>query len=124
YPAPRLRQHIAHGLRFGPGFRHFAGVDRVLHPCPTRRSSDLFDFSQANLERRSSSSRNAAIAFGVLGAMLALTLGLVAGLARGRSEEHTSELQSRENLVCRLLLGKKKKQPKSVDCDRSRRRPT
>src|SRR5690606_40949843 len=27
-----------------------------------------------------------------------------------RSEEHTSELQSRENLVCRLLLEKKKKQ--------------
>src|SRR5690606_40438484 len=25
-------------------------------------------------------------------------------LAKGRSEEHTSELQSRENLVCRLLL--------------------
>src|SRR5436309_5980672 len=35
-----------------------------------------------------------------------------AGLARAalarRSEEHTSELQSRENLVCRLLLEKKK----------------
>src|SRR5690606_42097766 len=30
------------------------------------------------------------------------------GLLR-RSEEHTSELQSRENLVCRLLLEKKKK---------------
>src|SRR5436309_8186989 len=29
---------------------------------------------------------------------------------RDRSEEHTSELQSRENLVCRLLLEKKKKQ--------------
>src|SRR5207302_7490080 len=27
-----------------------------------------------------------------------------------RSEEHTSELQSRENLVCRLLLEKKKKE--------------
>ena len=27
-----------------------------------------------------------------------------------RSEEHTSELQSRRNLVCRLLLEKKKKQ--------------
>ena len=27
-----------------------------------------------------------------------------------RSEEHTSELQSRTNLVCRLLLEKKKKQ--------------
>src|SRR5690554_7617879 len=28
---------------------------------------------------------------------------------RGRSEEHTSELQSRPHLVCRLLLEKKKK---------------
>src|SRR5436309_5923205 len=32
------------------------------------------------------------------------------GRARLRSEEHTSELQSRENLVCRLLLEKKKNQ--------------
>src|SRR5690606_40075116 len=31
------------------------------------------------------------------------------GQAYNRSEEHTSELQSRENLVCRLLLEKKKK---------------
>src|SRR5258707_5165883 len=30
--------------------------------------------------------------------------------ALGRSEEHTSELQSRQYLVCRLLLEKKKKQ--------------
>src|SRR2546427_1982139 len=28
-----------------------------------------------------------------------------------RSEEHTSELQSQSNLVCRLLLEKKKKRP-------------
>src|SRR2546427_7962875 len=31
----------------------------------------------------------------------------------GRSEEHTSELQSQSNLVCRLLLEKKKKKTKS-----------
>src|SRR5258707_10226888 len=31
------------------------------------------------------------------------------GRAAGRSEEHTSELQSRQYLVCRLLLEKKKK---------------
>src|SRR5690606_40320596 len=31
-----------------------------------------------------------------------------------RSEEHTSELQSRENLVCRLLLEKKKKKSKET----------
>src|SRR5688572_31372455 len=30
----------------------------------------------------------------------------------GRSEEHTSELQSQSNLVCRLLLEKKKKKRK------------
>src|SRR2546421_5476167 len=31
-------------------------------------------------------------------------------LLDGRSEEHTSELQSRSDLVCRLLLEKKKKE--------------
>src|SRR5207253_11139760 len=33
-----------------------------------------------------------------------------------RSEEHTSELQSRGHLVCRLLLEKKKKQKKNLMC--------
>src|SRR2546427_7073088 len=33
---------------------------------------------------------------------------------RLRSEEHTSELQSQSNLVCRLLLEKKKKQHKQT----------
>src|SRR2546422_8453232 len=33
------------------------------------------------------------------------------GMVFQRSEEHTSELQSRLHLVCRLLLEKKKKQP-------------
>src|SRR5699024_5365883 len=37
-------------------------------------------------------------------------LAAMAYLAVGRSEEHTSELQSRFDLVCRLLLEKKKKQ--------------
>ena len=35
----------------------------------------------------------------------------VIGVLAGRSEEHTSELQSRRNLVCRLLLEKKKTPP-------------
>src|SRR5690606_41004899 len=36
-----------------------------------------------------------------------------------RSEEHTSELQSRENLVCRLLLDKKKAYMcRSINMDR------
>src|SRR5688572_32325314 len=34
--------------------------------------------------------------------------------AAGRSEEHTSELQSQSNLVCRLLLEKKKKKIQSI----------
>src|SRR5690606_39811119 len=36
-------------------------------------------------------------------------ISIVKDYEEGRSEEHTSELQSRENLVCRLLLEKKKK---------------
>src|SRR3712207_8195453 len=34
-----------------------------------------------------------------------------ASTGHSRSEEHTSELQSRQYLVCRLLLEKKKKKP-------------
>src|SRR6266511_5513258 len=41
---------------------------------------------------------------------------LHAGLQPARSEEHTSELQSRENLVCRLLLEKKKKKNNIILC--------
>src|SRR2546427_4245512 len=42
-----------------------------------------------------------------------------------RSEEHTSELQSQSNLVCRLLLEKKKKKTHDMKTARSRhlRRP-
>src|SRR5439155_24776615 len=44
---------------------------------------------------------------------LRLHLGLRFGSRRKRSEEHTSELQSRGHLVCRLLLEKKKKKKKN-----------
>src|SRR2546427_5816955 len=58
--------------------------------------------------------------FGRLGRNLwfsAVSFGLRIGVhVLLRSEEHTSELQSQSNLVCRLLLEKKKKQrrPNSV----------
>src|SRR2546426_4703989 len=41
---------------------------------------------------------------------------------RGRSEEHTSELQSPCNLVCRLLLEKKKKPKYNTTADHQNRR--
>src|SRR5260370_12656692 len=45
------------------------------------------------------------------------------GRGNGRSEEHTSELQSHLNLVCRLLLEKKKKNKSfRLPCSPSRRR--
>src|SRR3989475_9436591 len=57
-----------------------------------------------------------AIFFGVGAYVMALiTKGMVSGVGDStvigllRSEEHTSELQSQSNLVCRLLLEKKKK---------------
>src|SRR5256886_8918401 len=42
------------------------------------------------------------------GERLAVVLGMSAPEEVSRSEEHTSELQSQSNLVCRLLLEKKK----------------
>src|SRR3989475_4375788 len=41
------------------------------------------------------------------------------GCGTHRSEEHTSELQSQSNLVCRLLLEKKKKTHQSACVERS-----
>src|SRR2546422_3335178 len=41
------------------------------------------------------------------------------GLLRDRSEEHTSELQSRLHLVCRLLLEKKKKKKRKQICEKN-----
>src|SRR2546430_5646923 len=47
--------------------------------------------------------------------------GLLQRVARVvRSEEHTSELQSQSNLVCRLLLEKKKVPTETCYCDRFR----
>src|SRR2546430_12470995 len=37
---------------------------------------------------------------------------------KNRSEEHTSELQSQSNLVCRLLLEKKKNKPQAASSAR------
>src|SRR5690554_7415232 len=49
------------------------------------------------------------------GELIGKAMGIIGGLRDAldkRSEEHTSELQSRPHLVCRLLLEKKKK----TDC--------
>src|SRR5204862_3895668 len=87
-----------------------------LHSFPTRRSSDLsrtwHGAAKANGPRRpacgwprsicrKAGSRNAFAA--------ASRPGKSRRFPMSRSEEHTSELQSRRDLVCRLLLEKKKK---------------
>src|SRR5438105_6700247 len=61
---------------------------------PTRRSSDLHFASGAICKLNREAGENPA---------------RPRHCDRGRSEEHTSELQSRVDLVCRLLLEKKKK---------------
>src|SRR5690606_40872693 len=54
--------------------------------------------------------RDLLLRMGVSGAIAGNVMLMAFALYSGsvRSEEHTSELQSRENLVCRLLLEKKK----------------
>src|SRR5690349_23653956 len=73
-------------------------------PCPTRGARDL--------DRRArDEQRRQRIACGRGRAEVAADRAAVPDLRRAdgaRSEEHTSELQSRRDLVCRLLLEKKK----------------
>src|SRR5690606_41671447 len=90
-----------------------------LHSFPTRRSSDLIFVALVEFEPEAAStplfSHRGIPRFGVndfsphtMQRTIAGMCGAQAFFNRNRSEEHTSELQSRENLVCRLLLEKKK----------------
>src|SRR5207248_5242463 len=70
----------------------------ALHSFPTRRSSDLVQRLDERMRGEG------------LGAEAAAPAGSYhCHSDRNRSEEHTSELQSPYDLVCRLLLEKKKK---------------
>src|SRR5690606_39898353 len=91
-------------------------VPRSLHSFPTRRSSDLHGERRIGPHprrrrrggrsgRRKSGGR---LGGGGTGPDHHLYAGFASPRSTARSEEHTSELQSRENLVCRLLLEKKK----------------
>src|SRR5262249_61199698 len=82
-----------------------AGHHRDLPSFPTRRSSDL---RRDRLGAGAESGHRAGVRAGGDPGDVGVELGVGPVL---RSEEHTSELQSLTNLVCRLLLEKKKKQP-------------
>src|SRR5262249_59995432 len=85
---------------------------RHLHSFPTRRSSDLpeaaadvvFDIVDCFLGQPHHRGHGAPVEERELGGARYGELGAIPF----RSEEHTSELQSLTNLVCRLLLEKKK----------------
>src|SRR5438094_2413793 len=81
---------------------------------PTRRSSDLS--SDRRRDRRGHHSPHdgdrAAAADRISDPASRNQLGAISSAAR--SEEHTSELQSPYDLVCRLLLEKKKEKPNNI----------
>src|SRR5207249_10780433 len=92
-------------------FLYSSPPHRDLHSFPTRRSSDLdrplpLSFAQERLWWLEQLHPGAALYNVTLQARLPAT---DPALVAARSEEHTSELQSRFDLVCRLLLEKKKK---------------
>src|SRR5690606_42153316 len=100
------------------------GGHRALHSFPTRRSSDL-GVVDGQLTSDGGDAEGECVAGGAVAAVAGappvtpvvggtprhLTVGVgecrrrvpAHGVWCWRSEEHTSELQSRENLVCRLL---------------------
>src|SRR5207244_11083851 len=91
---------------------------RHRHSFPTRRSSDLSGRpSTASITKKNRcppSSIGTGRRFNTPRLMLMIAVKNASAPApcracRPRSEEHTSELQSPDHLVCRLLLEKKKK---------------
>src|SRR5690606_42143880 len=105
-------------------FLYSHDYNRHLHSFPTRRSSDLYGAQSLNYNLMGEYHyRNSFLKTNIAGGAVILAAvpdpyllygdsrnyNYGSGLSyRFRSEEHTSELQSRENLVCRLLLEKKK----------------
>src|SRR5207244_13579822 len=94
-----------------------------LHSFPTRRSSDLsaslfeknrfaavlISASESPTDTIALASTRTLIGRGVpLSSMSAVWSVISRSMLMTRSEEHTSELQSPDHLVCRLLLAKKK----------------
>src|SRR5206468_5298833 len=85
---------------------------RHLHSFPTRRSSDLAGDGEPQDEVQSDEHPGPPeIRCSQGGSPSPVVVGYVGpthAVDAVRSEEHTSELQSRSDLVCRLLLEKKK----------------
>src|SRR5206468_10110027 len=79
------------------------GVQRGARPHRGRRLGGIGQVVPAHVDRLALCADQLAIDLG-----LALAERLGQRFEAGRSEEHTSELQSRSDLVCRLLLEKKK----------------
>src|SRR5436309_7288279 len=82
----------------GPGWSFFSS-DTATPEISTLSLHDALPISRGPRPHSSGSSRS--------GSPAARPIRAVGTVCRARSEEHTSELQSRENLVCRLLLEKK-----------------
>src|SRR5690606_41714038 len=83
---------------------------RVLHSSPTRRSSDLLVDQPYAYSADAFDANGDDVTYTLVAAPTGMTVDSESGLVT-RSEEHTSELQSRENHVCRLLREKKKSHP-------------
>src|SRR5690554_4348897 len=83
-----------------PGRRYYGGCEHVdeSENLAINRAKEIFGVEYVNVQPHSGAQANTAVQFAVL----------EHGDRILRSEEHTSELQSRPHLVCRLLLEKKK----------------
>src|SRR5207244_11111247 len=105
-------------ILFASSSTHCSGATRHLHSFPTRRSSDLrrshncqqfspprLRTNRANFEAPRLRTNRAGFEAPIL--LIQALLVRRRGASKFRSEEHTSELQSPDQLVCRLLLEKK-----------------
>src|SRR5699024_12881722 len=104
--------HITHFLNSASFFMHYI-IDTVLTSFPARRSSDLYQMTvtvttvgYSEIPHAFSYPQRMWLSMSIY--LVVISWAYAIGVFFSRSEEHTSELQSRFDLVCRLLLEKKK----------------
>src|SRR5690606_11044303 len=109
-PDRRRRGLLAGALHGGPVGLVERGADLVAEPGAGQGAGGNADQAAGAAAESRTDDRSAdAAEHGADGLLVHLRTAIPGGAAgQARSEEHTSELQSRENLVCRLLLEKKK----------------
>src|SRR5690625_6809202 len=105
----KVRSSESLTIRILPQTKRYTLNELCLFPFQTKEISKLLNFTSGLIVfSGSTGSGKTTLMYSLIEELLKQKSAQIITLEDPRSEEHTSELQSRGHLVCRLLLEKKK----------------